>query len=193
MNSTNNSTGAIIHQVEVNVYYKDYVERMRMDVCNLEKTNVILGILWLQAHNPEINWEMGKVEMTRCLPLYRRNMKLKEEKKVKRVKRVTTIEKEKIVKWTVDNKKNWRREKEIKVNYRKIEEIVPQKFLKQRKVFRKVELEKIPMRKIWNYAIDLKEMFKPKKGRIYPLSKNKRKKSSEFHGRPTKEGIYQTI
>ena len=193
MNSTNNSTGAIIHQVEVNVYYKDYVERIRMDVCNLEKTNVILGILWLQAHNPEINWEMGKVEMTRCLPLYRRNMKLKEEKKVKRVKRVTTIEKEKIVKWTVDNKKNWRREKEIKVNYRKIKEIVPQKFLKQRKVFRKVELEKIPMRKIWNYAIDLKEIFKPKKGRIYPLSKNKRKKSSEFHRRPTKEGIYQTI
>jgi len=73
---------------------------------------------------------MEKVEITRCLPLYRRNMKLKEEKKVKRVKRVTTIEKEKIVKWTVDNKKNWRREKEIKVNYRKIEEIVPQKFLK---------------------------------------------------------------
>ena len=69
-----------------------------MDVCNLEKTNVILGILWLQAHNPEINWEMEKVEITRCLPLYRRNMKLKEEKKVKRVKRVTTIEKEKIVK-----------------------------------------------------------------------------------------------
>ena len=130
MNSTNNSTGAIIHQVEVNVYYKDYVERMRINVCNLEKTNVILGILWLQAHNPEINWETGKVEMTRCLPLYRRNIKLKEEKKVKRVKRVTTIEKEKIVKWTVDNKKNWRREKEIKVNYRKIEEIVPQKFLK---------------------------------------------------------------
>ena len=193
MDSTNNSTGAIIYQVEVNVYYKDYVERMRIDVCNLEKTNVILGILQLQAHNPEINWEMEKVEITRCLPLYRRNMKLKEEKKVKRVKRVTTIEKEKIVKWTVDNKKNWRKEKEIKVNYRKIEEIVPQKFLKWRKIFRKVELEKIPMRKIWNYAIDLKEMFKPKKGRIYPLSKNERKKSSEFHGRPTKEGIYQTI
>jgi len=35
-------------------------------------------------------------------------MKLKEKKKVKRVKRVTTIEKEKIVRWTVDNKENWR-------------------------------------------------------------------------------------
>jgi len=44
---TNNSEGVITHQVEVNVYYKDHVERMRMDVCNLEKTEVILGMLWL--------------------------------------------------------------------------------------------------------------------------------------------------
>ena len=39
---TNNSGGAIIHQVEVNVYYKSYIERIRMDICNLEKINVIL-------------------------------------------------------------------------------------------------------------------------------------------------------
>ena len=39
---TNNSTGAITHQIEVNMYYKDYVERMRIDMCDLEKTNVIL-------------------------------------------------------------------------------------------------------------------------------------------------------
>ena len=40
----NNSGGAITHQVEVNMYYKSHVERMRMDVCDLEKTDVILGI-----------------------------------------------------------------------------------------------------------------------------------------------------
>jgi len=67
-------------------------------VCNLEKTDNILGMPWLQAHNPEINWKIGEVEMTRYLPLCERNMKLKKEKKVKRVKRVATIEKEKIVK-----------------------------------------------------------------------------------------------
>jgi len=55
VNGTNNSTGAITHQVEAIVYYKGHVERIRMDVCDLGKTNVILGIPWLQAHNPEIN------------------------------------------------------------------------------------------------------------------------------------------
>ena len=45
IDGTNNSRGAIIHQVEVNVYYKSYVERMRIDVCDLEKTDMILGML----------------------------------------------------------------------------------------------------------------------------------------------------
>ena len=97
VDGTNNSGGAITHQVEVNVYYKSHVERMRMDVCDLGKTDVILGMLWLQAHNPEINWKTGEVKMTRCPPLYGRNTKLEKGQKVKKGKRVVTLEEEKIV------------------------------------------------------------------------------------------------
>jgi len=94
---TNNSAGAIIYQVDANMYYKGHIERMRMNVCDLGKTDIILGMTWLQAHNPEINWETGEVKMTRCPPLYGRNTRLKEEKVRKRVKRVATLEGEKIV------------------------------------------------------------------------------------------------
>jgi len=45
VNRTYNSTEAITHQVEVNMYYKGHIERMRIDMYNLGKTNVILGIL----------------------------------------------------------------------------------------------------------------------------------------------------
>jgi len=41
---TNNSRGAIIHQVECNMYYKSHVERMRMNVYDLGKKEVILGM-----------------------------------------------------------------------------------------------------------------------------------------------------
>jgi len=51
----------------------------------------------LQAHNLEINWERGKVKITRCLLLYRKNIKLKKKKKVKRKKQVIILEKEKII------------------------------------------------------------------------------------------------
>ena len=94
----NNSGGAITYQVEVNVYYKSHVERMRINICDLGKTDVILGMLWLQAHNPEINWETEEVKMMRYPPLYRRNTKLEKGQKVKKGKRVVTLEEEKIVK-----------------------------------------------------------------------------------------------
>jgi len=35
-----------------------------MDVCNLGKIEVILDMLWLAAHNPEIDWEKEEVKMT---------------------------------------------------------------------------------------------------------------------------------
>jgi len=55
VDGTGNSGGAITHEVEVNVYFKGHVERVRMNVCDLGKTEVILGMPWLQAHNPEID------------------------------------------------------------------------------------------------------------------------------------------
>jgi len=55
---------------------------------------------------------------------------LKKEKKKRKEKRMVTLEKEKIVKWIVDNKEDWKREKEVKADHKKIEEIVLQKFLK---------------------------------------------------------------
>jgi len=105
VNGTNNSGGTITHQIEVNIYYKGHVERMRIDVCSLGKTKIILGVPWLVAHNPGINWETGEVKITRCLLLCGRT-KLKEEKRKKKGKRVVTLKEE------------------------KIEEMVPRKFLK---------------------------------------------------------------
>jgi len=107
-------------------------------------------------------------------------MKLKEEKKAKRVREVAMIKEEKIVRWAVDNKEDWGREEEVEADHRKIEEMVLQRFLRWRKVFGKVELERMLTRKIWDHAIDLKEIFKPRKGRIYPLSRNKREEVQNF-------------
>jgi len=47
IDGTNNSAGVITYQVEVNVYYKNHMERTRMDICNLGRTEVILGMPWL--------------------------------------------------------------------------------------------------------------------------------------------------
>jgi len=129
--------------VEVNVYYKNHVKRIKIDIYNLGKTSVILGMPWLQAHNLEINWETREMKMTRYPPLYGRNSKIKEKKEVKRRRQVVILEEEKIVSWAVDEKEDWGREGEVEADHRKIEKMVPKKFLKWRKVFGEVESERI--------------------------------------------------
>ena len=56
VDGTGNSGGAITYEVEVNMFYKGHVERVRIDVCKLRKTDVILGMPWLAAHNLEIDF-----------------------------------------------------------------------------------------------------------------------------------------
>jgi len=113
--------------------------------------------------------------MTRCPPLCGRKGRKKEK-----VRMTATEEEEKIICWVIDDKEDWGREEEIEKDHRKIEKMVPGKFLKWKKVFGKVESERMPTRKIWDHAIDLKEMFKPWKGKIYPLSKNEREEVQSF-------------
>jgi hypothetical protein len=47
-------------------------------------------------------------------------------------------------------------------------------------VFSKKESERMPIRKPWDHAIDLKETFKPKKGRLILLSPEEQKEVSDF-------------
>ena len=79
------------------------------------------------------------------------------------------------------------------MDHRKIEEIVLKKFLKWKKVFGKVELERMPTRKVWDHTIDLKETFKPQKERICPLSRNKRKEIQSFVDDQLRKGYIRSF
>jgi len=43
-----------------------------------------------------------------------------------------------------------------------------------------MESERMPTRKIWDHTIDLKKTFKPRKGKIYSLSKDEREEVQKF-------------
>ena len=88
----------------------------------------------------------------------------------------------------IDDKEDWGKKKEMEEDHRKIEELVLRKFLKWRKVFGKMESERILTRKTWDHAIDLKKMFKPQKGRIYPLSKDEREEVQKFVDNQLRKG-----
>jgi len=111
-------------------------------------------MLWLAAHNPKIDWEKGEVKMMRCPPICGK----RKQKEVKReVKKVEKNEDEETLK-----------------------KLVPKRFWKWKKVFGKKESERIPVRKAWDHAIELKEGFTPRKGKVYLLSREKREEVQAF-------------
>jgi len=68
--------------------------------------------------------------------------------------------------------------KEIKLDREK--EMVLLKFHKWLKVFGKVKSERMPTRKLWDYVINLKENFVPKKKRIYLMLRQEKEEVQEF-------------
>ena len=78
---------AITHQVECNIFFKEYVEKVKIDICNLRKTEVILDMPQLAAYNPEIDWEKREVKMTRCLPICGKKKKKKKRQLEKQKRR----------------------------------------------------------------------------------------------------------
>ena len=79
-------------------------------------------------------------------------------------------------------------EEEDLIKTRTVEEIISRRFHKYLKMFEKKESERMPMRKIWDYAIDLREGFVPKKENIYPLLRIERKEVQEFVKDQLKKG-----
>ena len=165
------------------MFYKKHIERVCMDVCRLGKIDIILGMLWLAAHNPEIDWEKKEVKIMRCLPLCGKNVKIQERRK-KGIRK----DEQKMVRWTVNKKKDWRREKEMETDHRKVEKMVLKRFHQWLKVFEKVESERIPVRKVWDHTIDLKDDFRASKVRVYSLFRNKKKEVQKFVNKHLRKG-----
>ena len=109
VDDSNNSGGRITHEVECNIYYRRHQERMKFDVCNLGRMEVILGMPWLVEHNPEIDWEKGEVKMIRCPPWCGKDNRSKEargrQEKVTR-REARKVEEEKAISWATDEKED---------------------------------------------------------------------------------------
>jgi len=55
VNGLLNKKRPIEHTVEINIYYQGHRERTEIDIIGGQKWKVILGMLWLAHHNPEID------------------------------------------------------------------------------------------------------------------------------------------
>ena len=184
-----NREGPIENTVEVNVYYKGHVERTEIDVIRGQKWGVILGMPWLERHNPEIDWKTGEVKMTRCpeecgrqwRPVQGKSgwekqkeeeakeeaeRKREEKEKKKKQRKGGAVEVRKVAEeWEI-----WDKEEEAAKLEAEARKLVLEKFHRWIKVFGKKQSERMPTRKLWDHAIDVKEgegvlVVKGRKGR----------------------------
>ena len=206
-----NREGLIENTVEVNVYYKGHVERTEIDVIGGQKWEVILGMPWLACHNPEIDWKTGEIKMTRCpeecgrqwRPVQGKSgwkkqkeketkeeeeRKKEEKEKKKKQKKGKTVEVRKVAEeWEI-----WDEEEEAAKSEAEAKKLVPKKFHEWIKVFGKKQSERMPMRKLWDHTIDVREGFMPQKGKVYPLSREEREEVREFVKEQLKKGYIVT-
>ena len=103
--------------------------------------------------------------------------KKKEEKeKKKKQKKGRTVEVRKVMEeWEI-----WDKEEEAAKLEAEVRKLVPEKFHRWIKVFGKKQSERMLMRKLWDHAIDVRERFVPRKGKVYPLSREEREEVKEF-------------
>jgi len=69
--------------------------------------------------------------------------------------------------------------------------MVPQKFHRWLKVFEKAESERMPVRKPWDHAINLREDFIPRKGRTYLMLREEKEEVREFVEEQLRKGYFQ--
>jgi len=157
---------------------KDHEEKAAFMVTDIGTDDVVIGIDWLRYHNPEIDWNAGKVQLTRCPVVCEEKTKRKKKRLAKdgetriidacEVKEPTSIRKASVEE--VDDEYD---ELFIKAKASVATELAVQELEKQKKksfkelvpewihdfehVFSEEESKRFPERKKWDHGIDLKD------------------------------------
>uniref|UniRef100_A0A0W0F8J2 Putative reverse transcriptase-rnase h-integrase n=1 Tax=Moniliophthora roreri TaxID=221103 RepID=A0A0W0F8J2_MONRR len=118
--------------------------------------DMILGLLWLRHHNPEINWETGEIQF----PPQRRIQ-------IKRFKGVLdNSEAEVLIGAKITASQEMAQQQQTVK--RDIEELIPRK------------AEQFPPARAYDHAIDLKPDFVPRNCKLYPLSPTEQEEQDKF-------------
>ena len=119
-----------------------------------------------------------EAEETRIVKTKGRREKKKKGKKYeeKKIKKKRIIEINKIVKeWKIQDK-----EKEAVKSKEEFKKLVPQRFHKWTYVFGKKVSKRMLTKKLWDYMVEIKKKFVPRKRKVYFLSRKERGEVYKF-------------
>ena len=180
VDGSRNSAGDVMHAVNLTVGFLGHREEPRTEVTNLGKNSLILSYTWLKKHNPSIDWEKGMVKFhwcpCSCLML---------QDHTQRLASLDEEDEREALEWIHQAKVEAPAKKPICSP----EELVPPCYHSYLDIFSEKAASRFPLRKPWDHAINLKDSFKPKKGRLIPLSPKEQKKSQSLLMNSSPKGI----
>ena len=90
VDGTLNQGGSISEEIDLLMVYQNHSEKATFAVCDLGDKAAIIGHTWLFRHNPEIDWQSGKVTFSRCPPLCHMNVQ-KVQKQSKKIRQLVPM------------------------------------------------------------------------------------------------------
>ena len=115
--------------------------------------------------------------------------KREEKEKKKKQRKGGAVEVRKVAEeWEI-----WDEEEEAAKSEAEARKLVPEKFHRWIKVFGKKQSERMSTRKLWDHVIDVKEGFVPRKGKVYPLSREEREEVREFVKEQLQKGYIRPL
>ena len=118
-----------------------------------------------------MGWEKQKEEEAKEEVEKKKEEKERKKKQKGRIEEVRKVAEE----WEI-----WDEEEEATKSEAEAKRLVPEKFHRWIKVFGKKQSERMPTRKLWDHAIEVKEGFIPRKGKVYSLSREEKEEVREF-------------
>ena len=179
VDSSHNLAGDVTHAISLTVDFLGHREELHAEVTNLRKNSLILGYTWLKKHNPSIDWEKGMVKFHQCP---RSCLMLQDW--AQRLASLNEEDEQETLEWIHQAKV----EAPAKKPTHSSEELIPPCYHSYLDIFSEKAASQFPLRKPWDHTIDLKDLFKPKKGRLIPLSPEEQKEVSEFVNKQLAKG-----
>jgi hypothetical protein len=191
-----NHGGQITHVVRLRITVQDHTEVFPFAITDTGKSDVIIGYNWLRKHNPELDWEKNELKFTRCPPACKR-ARLQEEWDEEDREDIQEGDRIFITKIYDDSALLQHNAAHVRAmgsvatklaaaaneakGEQKIEDNVPEHYLQDfRSVFEKDKFDKLPARKKWDHAIELKPGSEPVKGWNIPLNPTEQRELDSF-------------
>jgi hypothetical protein len=204
IDGTLNKDGSIEETVSVQVEGSGHVENLRCFVTELGDDDMILGLPWLEKHNPDVDWNMGEIlirgsaesgaEPSEDQPRFRKvaatrlqRRKWQKEGRLEHASDEIWIAAGFTYSTLIAEKADGAK------NARTYEEVIPKHYRDFKKVFSEVESERLLEHKPWDHKIDLKPDTPPEHwSKNYPMSVDEQRKVDKFLEENVRKGYIQS-